>query len=358
MTAGEKLGPPQVTGRPSLVRLPDHWYVACLSRQLRRQPLGRTVLGVPLALFRDGAGQAVAVLDRCPHRNVPLSCGRVRDGLLECGYHGWRFDGDGACRKVPGLVGEDPDRRSRRATTFPAVEHDGFVWVVPDTAAPPPPSPFRFPHVNDPGYVTVRRHVRLQSTLHAALENTLDVPHTAFLHGGLFRGGRDPVEIDVVLRHGHDRVEAEYVGEPRPEGIAGRILAPEGGIVSHVDRFLLPSIAQVEYRLGENHLIVTSAFTPVGDFVTDLHSAITFSLRLPHALVRAVVTPIANRILGQDAAILRHQSEAIRRFGGEQFSSTELDVLGQHIWKLLRQAERGEAAVGAPEAERRIRMRV
>ncbi|MCA1691766.1 MAG: aromatic ring-hydroxylating dioxygenase subunit alpha, partial [Actinobacteria bacterium] len=143
-----------------------------------------------------------------------------------------------------------------------------------------------------------------------------------------------------------------------PEGIAGRILAPEGGIVSHVDRFLLPSIAQVEYRLGENHLIVTSAFTPVSDFVTDLHSAITFSLRLPHALVRAVVTPIANRILGQDASILRHQSEAIRHFGGEQFSSTELDVLGQHIWKLLRQAERGEAADGAPEAERRIRMRV
>lgn len=361
-SAGEESGelrPPSPTGRPSVVRLPGHWYVACRSRQLVRRPIARTVLGVPLALFRDGTGRAVAVLDRCPHRNVPLSAGQVEDGLLECGYHGWRFDADGACRAVPGLVGEEPDKRGRRATTFPTVEHDGFVWVVPETgpAASAPPEPFRFPHVDEPGYGTVRRSVRLHATLHAALENTLDVPHTAFLHGGLFRGGREPVEIEVVVRHGHGRVEAEYLGEPRPEGVAGRLLAPEGGVVTHVDRFLLPSIAQVEYRLGVNHLVVTSACTPVSDFVTDLHAAITFHLRLPHPLVRAVLTPVANRILGQDAAILRRQSDTIRSFGGEQFSSTELDVLGQHIWKLLRQAERGQAD-GAAEQERRIRMRV
>src|SRR5437763_1203972 len=121
-----------------------------------------------------------------------------------------------------------------------------------------------------PPYSTVRRHVRFEAGLHAALENTLDVPHTAFLHGGLFRGGREPVEIDVVVRSRQDGVEAEYVGEPRPQGLAGRILAPQGGVVAHVDRFLLPSIAQVEYRLGDNHLLVTSAFTPVEALTTEL----------------------------------------------------------------------------------------
>ena len=346
------------------MHLPGYWYVACLSRELGRRPLARSVLDVPLALFRDAAGQPVALLDRCPHRNVPLSCGRVAGGLLECCYHGWRFDGTGACRAVPGLVDEEPDRRSRRATVFPCVEQDGFVWVVPHPAAEatPPSGPYRFPHVGEPGYATVWRSARLDSTLHAALENTLDVPHTAFLHGGLFRGGREPVEIEVVVRHGQDRVEAEYLGEPRPEGLAGRVLAPEGGVVTHFDRFVLPSIAQVEYRLGDNHLVTTSAFTPVSDFVTRLHAAVTFRLRLPNAAVRAAVTPLVGRILSQDAAILRRQSETIRRFGGEQFSSTQLDVLGQHIWKLLRQAERGQAdgtATTAPvPPERRIRMRV
>ena len=339
------------------------WYVACLSDELKSKPLARTVEGTPLVVFRAQGGRPAALLDRCPHRNVPLSCGAVQGDLLECCYHGWRFDGTGACRLVPGLTGDDADRRARRATTYPAAEQDGFVWV--DTAAEPDdgPPPFRFPSVDDPAYATVRRSAVLEAGLHPCLENTLDVPHTAFLHGGLFRGGREPVEIEVVVRSIDGGVEAEYIGEPRPEGLAGRILAPEGGIVTHVDRFLLPSIAQVEYRLGANHLVVTSAFTPVAEHETLLHSAVTFSLRLPHAAVKAAVLPIANRILNQDARILKLQSESVRRFGGEHFASTELDVLGQHIRKLLRMAARGERpatedGAAAPEPERRIRMRV
>ena len=348
------------------VRLPQYWYVACLTSALgRRRPLARTVLGVPMALFRDEDGRAAAVVDRCPHRNTPLSIGKVCDGQLQCAYHGWRFDGSGACRLVPGLVGDVADRRARRVETFPVVERDGFVWVRPEGSDDLGHGPsFRFPHVDEAGYTTVRRSLAVDAGLHAALENTLDVPHTAFLHGGLFRGGRPPVDIEVVVRHTADGVEAEYIGEPRPPGLAGRILAPEGGVVTHVDRFVMPSIAQVEYRLGENHLVTTTAFTPGEEGVTDLHAAVTFRLRLPPALVKAVVTPVANRIFAQDKAILRQQSENVRRFGGERYASTELDVLGQHILRLLRRAERGEsdadadAANGGRPADRHFTMRV
>jgi len=347
------------------VRLPNYWYVACLASDLgRKRPLARTVLGVRMALFRGGDGRAAAVVDRCPHRNTPLSIGKVCDGQLQCAYHGWRFDGTGACRLVPGLVGGDSDRRARRVDVFPVVERDGFVWVRPDgNSAGGGPPPFRFPHVESAGYTAVRRSLSVEAGLHAALENTLDVPHTAFLHGGLFRGGRPPVDIDVVVRHTADGVEAEYVGEPRPPGWAGRILAPEGGVVTHVDRFVMPSIAQVEYRLGENHLVTSTAFTPGEPGVTDLHVAVTFRLQLPPALVKAAVTPVANRIFAQDRAILRAQAENVRRFGGEQYASTELDVLGQHILRLLRRAERGESSDadgtnGARPADRRFTMRV
>jgi phenylpropionate dioxygenase-like ring-hydroxylating dioxygenase large terminal subunit len=346
-------------GRTSAVHLPGHWYVACLSKELGgRRPLARTVCGVALALFRDGSGRPGAVLDRCPHRNVPLSLGRIGDGLLQCAYHGWRFDTAGTCRTIPGLCDEEPDRRGRSAIAFPVRELDGFVWVFPEEGAGPSSEPFRFPRVHDPGYDTVRRAVSATGTVHAVLENALDVPHTAFLHKGLFRGGRDPVEIEVVVRQQADGVEAEYLGEPRPPGVAGRILAPEGGVVSHTDRFLMPSIAQVEYRLENNHLLVTSACTPVSDTETRLHAAVTFHLRVPHRLVRTVLPPVANLIFAQDARILGAQSRSIARFGGEHFSSTELDVLGQHILRMLRRAERGEPP-GEPDApEQRVRMRV
>jgi phenylpropionate dioxygenase-like ring-hydroxylating dioxygenase large terminal subunit len=219
--------------------------------------------------------------------------------------------------------------------------------------------------VDSPGYDTVRRSLVSAGTVHAVAENALDVPHTAFLHGGLFRGaGREPVEIEVVVRSGPDRIEAEYIGEPRPPGVAGRLLAPGGGVVQHWDRFILPSIAQVEYRLEDNHLLVTSALSPVTPTETRLHSAVTFSLRVPHAAIKALLPPLATLIFAQDARILRRQAETIERFGGEQFASTEIDVLGQGILRLLRRAERGEsraAAAGGPDdppPERHLRLRV
>ena len=61
-------------------------------------------------------------------------------------------------------------------------------------------------------------------------------------------------------------------------------------------------------------------------------------------------------VLRQDAAVLARQSEAIRRAGGEKFASTEIDVVGLHIWKLLAAAADG----GEPPApfEQRLTMRV
>jgi phenylpropionate dioxygenase-like ring-hydroxylating dioxygenase large terminal subunit len=352
--------PPPASGRCAVAKLPEQWFIACRSRALRDRPLGMTLQGVPLVLFRGAGARPAALEDRCPHRNAPLTAGRVRGGELECAYHGWRFAAGGACVAVPGLAAP-PEARATRATAFPCVEQDGYVWVYSTPGREPRRAPFAFPHLGDAGYTTVRREVEVRSTLLAALENTLDVPHTAFLHGGLFRTSRKESEVDVVVRRYADRCEAEYVGEPRPKGLAGRLLAPGGGVVTHVDRFLLPSIAQVEYRLGDaSHLVVTSAMTPVDDFCTRLFVAVTFRLPLPAALVRTLITPIATRIFGQDARILRLQSENVQRFGGERFASTEIDVLGPQIWRLLKQAERGDPLVArvAPEHEHRVRMQV
>jgi phenylpropionate dioxygenase-like ring-hydroxylating dioxygenase large terminal subunit len=348
----------------TVVKLPNRWFILCASGELGAKPLARTLQGVPLVLFRDERGRPAALLDRCPHRNVPLSLGRVREGQLECGYHGWRFDGGGACRAVPGLLGE-PGAKSRCAQGYATREQDGFVWVYSSAGAEPTHEPFRFPLLDARGYTTVRRTVRAPGTLHATLENTLDVPHTAFLHGGLFRTEKARGEIEVAVRRSAERVEAEYIGEPAPPGLAGKLLAPGGGVVQHFDRFLMPSIAQVEYRLGDrSHLIVTSAMTPVSDFDTLVYAVVTFRLPLPGWLVRPFLTPVALHIFQQDARVLARQAQTLRHFGSEAYASTELDVLGPAILRLLQQAERGrpaQAEAGSAAetmVETRVKMRV
>ena len=38
-------------------------------------------------------GESIHVLaDRCPHQGYPLSQGSVRDGVLTCAWHNWKFE--------------------------------------------------------------------------------------------------------------------------------------------------------------------------------------------------------------------------------------------------------------------------
>ena len=331
----------QANGGVCIARVTRGWYIVCRSGELRRKPLARTLLGMPLVLFRGEEGRAGALLDRCAHRNVPLSLGRVCGDVIECRYHGWQYGTSGRCLRVPGLLSDSSDRAERRVPGFPVREQDGFVWVYGTADVEPDSEPYRLPALE--GTTTVRRVLEAPGTLHAVIENALDVPHTAFLHRGLFRGTGVVNRITAVVTRTANSVQAEYIGEPRPAGLAGWILSPQGGAVLHTDRFILPSIAQVEYRLGkENHILITSFCTPVEDFRTVLYAVISFRLRLPGWLVKLFLQPVADRIFRQDARILREQTEAVRRFEGEHYASTEIDVLGFQIRRLLRRAERGQ----------------
>jgi len=356
---------PAIPGHTSVARIAEAWYIVAEAKKLRQTPLAVTLLDTPLAIFRDRYGKVGALLDRCPHRNVPLSLGAIKGDHLQCAYHGWEFDRTGACQFVPALMSESRSP-GRRVAAFPSREQDGFIWVYATPDIEPTSEPFHFPLLKEKNYTSVRQEVQAAASIHAVAENALDVPHTAYLHGGLFRSAKTKRnEIEVVIRRGHDRVEAEYIGEPRPSGLAGRLLAPGGrkpladGKVTHFDRFILPSIVQVEYRLGEtSHICLTGALTPVSDFYTRLFSVISFRLPLPGWLVALLLRPIAMHIFQQDADMLKRQTATIAHFSGEQYMSTEIDVLGPQIYRLLKQTERGEKTPAAEPFTRTVRMLV
>ena len=328
------------------------WFVVCWAHELGAKPIRRVLWGKPIVVFRGAGGEVGAALDRCPHRNVPLSPGRVVDGELECPYHGWRFARDGRCTHIPGLFGE-ADRSSRRASALPAREEQGCIWVWADPIHAPDRDPFHFRLADASDYMVVRRRVRAPASLHMVAENALDVPHTAFLHGGLFRtdGDRSPIEC-VVQRH-PDHVECEYIGEARPEGLVGRLLSPSGGTVTHFDRFYLPSVVEVEYRIGdENHIVVNAALTPLDDYDTELYALVAVRTRIPSWLLRPIVQPVALWIFGQDRVLLEQQTDNLHTFGEQRYVSTEIDLLGPHIQALLRQAAEGRTPERSTQPKR------
>lgn len=346
-----------MTGRYSTARVLDAWYAACRSDDLRDGPIARTVFDQPLVLFREAGGAAAALLDRCPHRNAPLSLGSIDEqGRLACLYHGWRFDGRGACKEVPGLL-ERAEIGPRAVPAFAVREQDGFVWVWPRAGAEPKGEPIRIPRCDDPAYVVIVREYDVECTMHAALENALDVPHTAFVHRGDFRG-KGSREIEAVRRRIPGGIEVEYKGEPPLSGAThdedGRPIASE-----HWDRFLLPSVAQVEYKTSAGrHLITTLPHTPVSDFRTRFWSVSCWKVAPERqAGMRPVLEKQLDTILGQDVEILRAQARRIRELGGESYRSTPLDLMGDEILRMLRAAEAGAPTDDHP-IERSVALRV
>ena len=77
------------------------WTPVLPSRRVKRSPVGIRVAGEKVVLFRGPGGAVGALVDRCPHRGVALSLGKVGDdGCIACPFHGWRFGPDGTARLI------------------------------------------------------------------------------------------------------------------------------------------------------------------------------------------------------------------------------------------------------------------
>ena len=109
--------------------LRNTWYVAMWSQDLKPGELQqRLILDEAIVLFRNASGQVAALLDRCPHRFVPLSLGKVCEGnSVQCPYHGLAFDATGVCVRNPNADGRIPP--ALRVRRFPVVERHGAIWV-------------------------------------------------------------------------------------------------------------------------------------------------------------------------------------------------------------------------------------
>lgn len=229
---------------------PDCWHAVALAADIASKPLRVLFAGLPVVLFR--AGREIAALqDRCPHRLVELSKGKVVGGEIECPYHGWRFNAAGTCTAIPGLAGAVPGYRVPRLKTF---EKEGVVFLAKGEPAGEP-----YLHCVE-GQNIILRLVRSStcSTLIDAAENILDATHTHFTHKGLLRGlsaRRQLVRVDIT--GGAGWVEACYTGEERQAGLVSRLL--EGERVRTIGRFRYPGIAELEYW-GPKGLVLATTF--------------------------------------------------------------------------------------------------
>lgn len=113
------------------------WWCVAWSEELKDKPLAVRVGKEELVLFRDASGAARATEDRCAHRRVPLSMGWVTaKGTIQCGYHGWAYDGGtGQCVEIPNFRPDEPISPRVKVRVFAVAEAGGAIFVDVGTEA-------------------------------------------------------------------------------------------------------------------------------------------------------------------------------------------------------------------------------
>ena len=182
----------------------DRWSPIIASNAVgRKDPFAVTFDSIPVVLFRDRSGAIQALVDRCPHRSVKLSIGKLQsDGTLKCAFHGWTFSGDGSCRHIP--LNPQANLGAVCAQRVGVAERGGLVWLQ-GTCDENPAAPLVTPETLDaPGWfgsVTTRDWNCHWSR---AIQTMLDVSHIPFVHprsiGAAF-GRALGQSTDVELAH-------------------------------------------------------------------------------------------------------------------------------------------------------------
>jgi len=161
--------------------LHNAWYAAAWSREIGAAPFARTLLGKPVVLFRRTDGQVAALDDRCPHRFVPLSRGKLEGDILRCSYHGLCFESDGTCvdKRAAGQL-----KAATRLRTYPIEERYGLVWIWMGERRADPATIPDFSFQIDASRHQIAGVTPLAANYTLEIDNLLDLSHLDHLHPG------------------------------------------------------------------------------------------------------------------------------------------------------------------------------
>jgi phenylpropionate dioxygenase-like ring-hydroxylating dioxygenase large terminal subunit len=212
--------------------LKNFWWPIEIGHDVTEKPLSLTALGQKFVLWRDGKGQVHCLSDLCVHRGGSLAGGWLTEDKsnVVCPYHGWEFNGEGACTKIPA----HPQRgipKKARVDSYPVVEKYGLIWTflgdLPEEERPPLPD---IPELDDPRFKRVYGSYYWDVNYERALENGMDPSHAPYVHGNRFGNLDKPdvpdFEVQTTQWSGLAQIPI-YPPVSNPKGAWGRMFRKE-----------------------------------------------------------------------------------------------------------------------------------
>uniref|UniRef100_A0A0C9RI86 TSA: Wollemia nobilis Ref_Wollemi_Transcript_18725_2104 transcribed RNA sequence n=1 Tax=Wollemia nobilis TaxID=56998 RepID=A0A0C9RI86_9CONI len=168
---------------PYSANLKNFWYPVAFSADIKDDTMVPfDCFEEPWVMFRGKDGRAGCVQNTCAHRACPLHLGSVKDGRIQCPYHGWEYATNGVCEKMPSTT-----LLNVRIRSLPCVEQDGLIWVWPGNAIPDAP----LPSLTPPSGFNIHAEIIMELPIEHGLllDNLLDLAHAPFTHTTTFAKG-------------------------------------------------------------------------------------------------------------------------------------------------------------------------
>lgn len=337
----------------------EQWWVAALGSEVSRKFISRWIADRPVLLYRRQDGSAVAIDNRCVHRSFPLSDSWLEGDNVVCGYHGFTYQPDGKCVRVPS--GERVPPRAK-VHSYPIVEKGPFIWIwtgaaenadeslIPETTA-----------LTDPGWTFITGHYNIGANYLDLHENLLDLTHFSYLHAGNI--GTDawasvPVEVEVVE-------DVLRVNRVLRDNEPPNLYANAMNVVGHrVDRHSVSTVPSAAIHLTaskivdlepagdrtEYKLAIIHAITPESEDRLHQFWALARDFAIDDESVTETLRAGTIKAFEEDVVALNAITELKLKDGRKDYRqvSTTSDKAGHQVHKLIRQAiERENTLKGA-----------
>ncbi len=339
--------------------LKNCWYVAAWDHEISDGLLARTILDRPVVLFRSPDGTPHSLEDRCCHRGLPLSMGRLGEATLRCGYHGLEFAFDGACVRVPGQDAVPPDARVR---AFPVIEKWRWIWIWMGDAALADAAMVPDYHWNDdPQWTSYGDVFRVAGDYRLMVDNLMDLSHIQFVHEStLGAAGDQDAEIEVRRTDEHVFVD-RWVMDTPPAPMYALVL----GADANVDRW-----QKITYS-PPSHIVIDAGSALAGTGARDgdrSHGAETYSnhtltpetettthyfwhharnFRLGDDAFTEQLRGVFASALQEDVVVIAAQQRSIDALGDRPAIDINVDNGSHQARRLLEQRIAKEARTGA-----------
>ena len=311
--------------------IPNLWYVVMDSSQVRDKPVGVTRMGEKLVFWREGTGRVSCFHDKCVHRGVQLSKGKVIHGHLQCPFHGFEYERSGRVIRIPANGRNAPVHERFGIHSYPTYEAHDLIWIWWGENPPRDLKPPRFFDDIDEDFSYAKTCDHWQAHYSRVIENQLDVAHLPFVHHNTIgRGGRTLVDGPGIEWVSEDMFFV-YFYNRLDDGTPPR--KPEEVPVPDPDKdfkleFIFPNLWQ--NHIGKKVRIL-AAFVPIDEENTLLYLRFYqkfIGAPLIRELVNRLAMPFNLLIAHQDRRVVVTQRPKASRFQiGEQLIQADRPII-------------------------------